>query len=487
MGVAETLVSKATVTDRPCFLSIAEAAKLIASRELSPVELTRSVLERIDETDARVHAYATRLDERALDSARNAEAAIGRGENAGPLHGIPIALKDLYYTAGIPTGAGSDVLSGFVPSHDATVTQLLRQAGAILVGKTVTHEFAYGQNVPPTRNPWDLERTPGGSSAGSGAAVAAHSCLAAMGTDTGGSIRMPASVDGVVGLKPTYGRVSRFGVVPLSWSLDHCGPITKTVEDAALIMNVIAGPDPRDPASASVAVDDATRSLREGVRGLRLGVPSNYFFDRIHRSVGSAVERALNVLEDMGAVRVAVEIPHVELSVPIGIGILMPEASAVHQSWIRQQPSRYDDGTRRMLEAGELVLATDYLRAQRARSVIKDEFKRTFQNHRLDALITPTEPTAATRIDQMSVDFGADELEPFFSVFVRQTIPFNVSGLPALSVPCGFSEDNEGGRIGVGLPIGLHIAGRPFDEATVLRIGFAYESATAWHTRRPPI
>ena len=249
----------------------------------------------------------------------------------------------------------------------------------------------------------------------------------------------------------------------------------------------ILGPDPRDPASASVAADDATRSLREGVRGLRLGVPSNYFFDRIHRSVGSAVERALNVLEDMGAVRVAVEIPHVELSVPIGIGILMPEASAVHQSWIRQQPSRYDDGTRRMLEAGELVLATDYLRAQRARSVIKDEFKRTFQNHRLDALITPTEPTAATRIDQMSVDFGADELEPFFSVFVRQTIPFNVSGLPALSVPCGFSEGNEGGRIGVGLPIGLHIAGRPFDEATVLRIGFAYESATAWHTRRPPI
>jgi aspartyl-tRNA(Asn)/glutamyl-tRNA(Gln) amidotransferase subunit A len=486
MGVAEPAATQAA-TDRPCFLSVAQAAKLVASRKLSPVELTQSVLDRIQETDARVRAYATRLDDRALESARAAEAAIGRGEYAGPLHGIPVALKDLFYTAGIPTSAGSDVLAGFVPTHDATVTERLRQAGAVVVGKTVTHEFAYGQNIPPTRNPWDLERTPGGSSAGSGAAVAAHSCLAAMGTDTGGSIRMPASVDGVVGLKPTYGRVSRYGVVPLSWSLDHCGPLTRTVEDAALMLNGIAGHDPRDPSSASVGVVDMTTSLREGVRGLRLGVPTNYFFDRIHRAVADAVEKALTVLEELGAIRVEVHIPHVELSVPIGIGMLMPEASAVHQSWLRQHPSRYDDGTRRMLEAGELVLATDYLRAQRARSVVKQAFKSAFQEHQLDALITPTEPTPATRIDQPTVDFEDAEPEPFFSAFVRLTIPFNVSGLPALSVPCGFSEDTEGGRIGVGLPIGLHIAGRPFDEATVLRIGSAYEAATDWHNRRPPI
>jgi aspartyl-tRNA(Asn)/glutamyl-tRNA(Gln) amidotransferase subunit A len=487
MGVADFAAAAPASTDRPCFLSVAEAASLIASRRLSPVELTRSVLQRIDETEASVHAYATRLDEQALDAARAAESAIARGEYRGPLHGIPIALKDLFYTAGIPTSAGSDVLAGFVPGYDATVTERLRAAGAVCVGKTVTHEFAYGQNVPPTRNPWDLERTPGGSSAGSGAAVAAHSCLAAMGTDTGGSIRMPASVDGVVGLKPTYGRVSRFGVMPLSWSLDHCGPLTKTVEDTALVMNAIAGHDPRDPASSPMGTDDLTEHLRDDVRGLRLGVPRKYFFDRIHRTVGDAVERAIGVLQSLGTVCVEVDIPHVDLSVPIGISILMPEASAIHQSWLRQHSDRYDSGTRRMLEAGELVLATDYLRAQRARSIVKAAFKTVFRDHQLDALITPTEPTLATRLDQLSVDFGDGQSEPFFSVFVRQTIPFNVSGLPALSVPCGFSGDTEGGRIGSGLPIGLHIAGRPFDEATVLRIGFAYESATDWSTRRPAI
>src|SRR5262245_60156413 len=215
MGVADAATAQ-VATDRPCFLSVAAAARLIESKILSPVELTQSVLERIEHTEPRVHAYALRLDEQALDAAHAVESAVTRGDYRGPLHGIPIALKDLFYTAGVATGAGSAVLAGFVPQHDSTVAERLRDAGAVCVGKTVTHEFAYGQNVPPTRNPWDLERTPGGSSAGSGAAVAAHSCLAAMGTDTGGSIRMPASVDGVVGLKPTYGRVSRFGVGPLS-------------------------------------------------------------------------------------------------------------------------------------------------------------------------------------------------------------------------------------------------------------------------------
>src|SRR5437016_5507977 len=369
-----------------CYLTIRETGQLLKRRELSPVELTRAFLDRIEAVDSKLQAYITVLPQRAMATARAAEAEMLRGEYRGPLHGIPIALKDLYDTRGIRTTASSRVLADRIPREDATTTARLEAAGSILLGKLAMHEFALGGpdptcGFPLARNPWNLAHIPGGSSSGSGTAVAAGLCMGSLGSCTGGSIRGPAAYCSLVGLKPTYGRVSRFGVVPLSWSLDHCGPITKTVEDAALIMNVIAGPDPRDPASASVAVDDATRSLREGVRGLRLGVPSNYFFDRIHRSVGSAVERALNVLEDMGAVRVAVEIPHVELSVPIGIGILMPEASAVHQSWIRQQPSRYDDGTRRMLEAGELVLATDYLRAQRARSVIKDEFKRTFQNH----------------------------------------------------------------------------------------------------------
>ena len=486
MGVADKRTTVSVDSGRPCFLSVSEAARLIQSRRLSPVELTRSVLERIDETEPQVHAYVTRLDEAALESARGAEAAISAGDYRGPLHGIPIALKDLFYVAGVPTSAGSEVLADFVPGHDATVTERLRLAGAVCVGKTVTHEFAYGQNAAPTRNPWDLERTPGGSSAGSGAAVAAHSCLAAMGTDTGGSIRMPASVDGVVGLKPTYGRVSRYGVVPLSWSLDHCGPLTKSVEDAALVMNAIGGHDPRDPASARVPVGDLTRDLRAGVRGLRLGVPRKHFFDRIHRTVGDAVERALGVLENLGAVRVEVEIPHIDLCVAVGMGILLPEASSIHQSWLRQHADRYDPGTRRMLEAGELVLATDYLRAQRARSLVKHGFESVFRDRHLDALITPTEPTVATRLDQMSIDFDDGSAEPGFSVWTRQTIPFNVSGMPALSIPCGFSEDFSEG-VAAGLPVGLHIAGRPFDEATVLRIGFAYESATDWTVRRAPV
>jgi aspartyl-tRNA(Asn)/glutamyl-tRNA(Gln) amidotransferase subunit A len=476
-----------TVPDRPCWLNITQAAELIATRRLSPIELTRSVLERIEETDERVHAYVTVMGDSALEAAREAEAAIAGGEYRGPLHGIPVALKDLYYTAGTPTGAGSQVLDGFVPAHSATVTERLQAVGAIIVGKTVTHEFAYGQNTPTTRNPWDLERTPGGSSAGSGAAVAAGSCLAAMGTDTGGSIRMPASVDGVVGLKPTYGRVSRYGVVPLSWSLDHCGPLTRTVEDAGLMLQATAGHDARDPASADLPVGDLTSGLHDGVRGLRLGVPTNYFFDLIHRTVQEAFEQALTILTNLGAVRVDVTLPGVELALPIGIGIMMPEASSIHQQWLRQTPERYDEGTRRMLEAGELQLATHYLQAQRGRAALKDAFKTVFREHALDALITPTEPTTATRIDQTSVDFGEAGQEPFFSVFVRHTIPFNISGLPALSVPCGFSADTEGGRIGAGLPIGLHIAGRPFDEATILRIGSAYQSVTDWHTRRPPL
>lgn len=298
---------------------------------------------------------------------------------------------------------------------------------------------------------------------------------------------MPASVDGVVGLKPTYGRVSRYGVVPLSWSLDHCGPLTRTVEDAGLMLQATAGYDARDPASANVPVTDLTSGMLDGVRGLRLGVPRNYFFDRIHRNVHDAFEQALTILTDLGAVRVEVTLPGVELAVPIGIGILMPEASVIHQQWLRQTPERYDDGTRRMLEAGELQLATHYLQAQRARAALKDAFKTVFREHALDALITPTEPTTATRIDQTVVDFGEAGKEPFFSTFVRLTIPFNVSGLPALSVPCGFSVDTEDGRIGAGLPIGLHIAGRPFDEATILRTGSAYQSVTDWHTRRPPL
>lgn len=470
---------------RLCFMSIAEAAKLLERREISPVDLTRSVLNRIDETEERVHAYVTIMQDEAIQGARKAESDIMNGEYRGSLHGIPIALKDIYFTAGTLTQAGSSVLQGFVPSYDSTVTQRLKQAGAIIVGKTVTAEFAYLDNPLPTRNPWDLERTPGGSSAGSAVAVAAHSCLASMGTDTGGSIQMPASVNGVVGFKPTYGRVSKYGVIPLSWSLDHCGPMTKTVEDAALIMNVVAGYDSHDAASKDVPVPDYTQALRKGIHGLRLGVPSNYFFRGIHLAVRDAVEQALGVFEDLGATLVEVTIPHVELSMPIGLGIIMSEASSSHQTWLRGLPASYDDITRTMLEAGEMLFATDYLRALRARTVIKNSFKQVFLENRLDGLITPTQPTTAAKIGQTTVVFEDTGEEPYLAASTRETISFNLAGLPAVSLPCGFSRDLGDEGIGLELPIGMHIAGRPFDESTVLRIGFAYQGATDWHQRWP--
>lgn len=469
------------------FLTIADAAQLIERRQLSPVDLVQSVLDRIEQTEGRLHAFAVVVHDGAMRAARDAEVAIQRGDYRGPLHGIPIALKDLYYTAGIPTEAGSKVLKGFVPTEDATVTRRLLMAGAIVVGKTVTHEFANALMVPPTRNPWDLERTPGASSAGSAAAVAAHACLAAMGTDTGGSIRMPAALSGLVGLKPTFGRVSKRGVIPLSWSLDHCGPMTKTVEDAALMMNVIAGYDPLDSASVNEPVPDYTAGLRVGVRGLRMGVPTNYFFGGTHEAVRDAVSRAIGVLEQLGAVPIEVEIPHVELSSRIGVGILVPEASSLHQTWLRERSGDYQEGTRARLELGELLLATQYLRAQRARTLIKHAFRDVFTENRLDFIVTPTVPSTATRIGQMTIAFEDTGEETCRAAFVRQTFPFNLAGLPALSVPCGFSPRATKDGSGANLPIGLQITGRPFDEGTVLRVGSAYEEATSWHDSRPPI
>ena len=471
----------------PCFLTVAEAATQLRTRALSPVELTLSVLERIADTDDRVHAFATVQRDDALRAAVEAEAAIGRGEYRGALHGIPIALKDLYFTAGTPTEGGSQVLRGFVPTYDATVTRRLKEAGAVIVGKTVTHEFASGLSTPATRNPWDLERVPGGSSAGSGAAVAAHSCLAAMGSDTGGSIRMPAALNGVVGLKPTYGRVSKYGVIPLSWSLDHCGPMTRTVEDAALLLNAVAGHDHLDPTTVNEPVPDYTHTLHQNIRGLRIGVPRNYFFDGVHQPVKDAVAQALRLLESSGAILVEVEVPYVEFALRVGLGILVPEASSLHQSWLRSRAADYLEGTRTRLELGELLLATHYLRAQRARTIIKQTFREVFTANRLDILATPTEPTSATKIDETTITFDDIGKESYYSAFVRETIPFNVCGLPALSVPCGFSPDPAAPPMGAGLPIGLQIVGRPFDESTILRVGVAYQAMTDWHLRRPAL
>jgi len=463
-------------------LTIAEAMTLLRKKEVSPVELLDSVLQRLEETEDRVHAYTVVTKESAYTAAEQAEREIARGESKGPLHGIPLALKDLLYTTGVPTEAGSRVLAGFIPPYDSTVTTRLKESGAILIGKTVTQEFAYGMNIPSTRNPWDLERWPGGSSAGSAVAVAVDSAMGAIGTDTGGSIRVPSSLNGVVGLKPTFGRVSKHGVIPMSTTMDHCGPITKTVEDAALLMNVIAGYDPHDTTSLNVPVPDFTDGLDRGIAGLRLGVERNHFFySEVLPAVRRAVESALSVLESQGATLVDVEIPYLEYAPHAGLTLIMVDTSSYHQAWLRERPEEYDPRTRFMLEVGEFILATDYLRALQVRKLFKGAMKEVFDTHRLDALVTPTIPITTVPVNEMSVTIidMEDDGETILPALVHHCTPFNLSGQPALTLPCGF-DDNR-------LPIGLQIVGRPFDEPTVLRIGYTYESATSWHREAPPI
>ena len=457
-------------------LSIAEAAALIARRELSPVELTRAVLDRIQEVDDHTKAFVTVLSDSALEAARAAERAIAAGQYRGPLHGIPIGLKDICDTKGIVTTSGSRIRANYIPTRDAAVTERLLKAGAIIVGKTVTHDFARGVVSPPTRNPWDLDRIPGGSSGGSGAAVAADECLGAIGTDTGGSIRIPAALNGIVGLKPTFGRVSKWGITILSWSLDHAGPLTKRVEDAALMLGAIAGYDRRDPTTVPEPVPDYTAELRAGVRGLTLGVPRNYFFDRLDPDVDRAVRAAIDVLRGEGATIAEVTIPSVEYTLAAYVPISISEASTYHQQMLRRHADDYADDVRLRTEAGELVLATHYLKAQRTRTVIKRGFRTAFAG--VDALLAPMLPAPAPRADALTVELDGQAV-PVMVAYPTWSAPTNLAGLPSLTVPCGFSRDN--------LPLALQIIGRPFDEATVLRVGQAYEAATKWHERKPPL
>jgi aspartyl-tRNA(Asn)/glutamyl-tRNA(Gln) amidotransferase subunit A len=462
---------------QPHELSITEAARQIERRTLSPVELVQSALDRIDQVEDRLNAFVVVTADQALEAARQAEKEIGDGGYRGPLHGIPVGIKDLYDAVGLPTTSSSAVRADHLPTEDSACVARLRDAGAVMVGKTHTHEFAYGVLTPTTRNPWNTGHVPGGSSGGSGAAVAAGECLMGMGTDTGGSIRIPASVCGTVGLKPTYGRVSRSGITSLCWSLDHAGPLTRTVRDAALTLQVIAGFDARDPGSAKEPVPDFTADLDAGVRGLTLGVPTNYFFDDVDPEVESAVRQAIGVLEAQGATLREVEIPYADQMMAVEFGVLVPEASAYHQEMLRESGDRYTDDVRVFLEAGETVLATQYIRALRVRTLVQHAFRRAFEG--LDALVCPTLPAAAAEVGQETFTFPGGREKAVIDAWVGHSAPGNVTGLPALSVPCGFTS--------AGLPIGLQVIGRPFDEAGVLRVGQAYESATDWGTRRPAL
>ena len=460
-------------------LTLASAARLIRSKQLSPVELTRAVLKRIELLNERMAIFITVTANHAIACAEAAEDAIVRGDQLGPLHGVPISLKDLFDTKGIRTTAGSRVFGDRVPEEDATVTARLRAAGAVLVGKTNMHEFAFGAtsinpHYGPVRNPWDDEHVSGGSSGGSATSVALSVALGSLGSDTGGSIRIPAALSGTVGLKPTYGRVSIAGAVPLSWSLDHVGPLTRTVEDAALMMEVIAGYDPRDSYSRQVPTPRYSEKLQGGIRGLRLGIPRKTFYNRLDPEVDQAIQTALRRLEQMGAEFVDIAIPAAEGQRAIFANIASPEAFSYHEKHLASSPDLYGSDTRARIEAGRLMLSTDFVRAQRARSILKAELAAALET--ADLLVTPTVPIPAPRIDQTAVDWDNGR-ETIVGALTRNTRLFNITGLPAITVPCGFTSGN--------LPIGLQIIGRAFDEASVLRAAYAYEQDTGWWERRP--
>lgn len=464
------------------FLPVTELAPLLRSRQVSPVELTHQVLERIEAVEPKVNAYITVLADEAMAQAKAAERNIAMGNYLGPFHGIPVGLKDLLMTRGVRTTAGSAALEDFVPDEDATTVTRLRQAGAIFTGKLNLHEFAFGVTTNnwtfgPTHNPWMPGHIPGGSSGGSAAAVAAGECIAALGSDTGGSIRIPAALCGNVGLMPTYGRVSRYGALALSWSLDHVGPMTRTVTDAALMLNVIAGYDPMDTATQPVPVPDYTDGIEGGLTGLRVGVPRNYFFERIHPEVKQGVEQAIARLSELGADIVEVDLPWVEHSLLAEFAIVMAEATSYHEHLLRTRADKYAPDIRVLLEAGEAISGPMYLKAQRLRTMIKQSFRAAMEQ--CDVIATPTLPHPPVPIGQDTVTIDGVE-ETTLDCMVRYTCPVDLSGQPAIALPCAFNDQNQ--------PVAsLQLIGRPFDEATICRAARAYEATTDFATRRPPL
>jgi len=448
----------------------------IRARQLSPVELTQACLDRIAQVDDRLLSFIC-LAPDALEQARRAETEIARGDWRGPLHGIPLGIKDNYLTADMPTTAGTAAPGIAFPRRDSAAVARLRRAGAVLIGKTRTHEFAWGNVTPPVRNPWALDRVPSGSSGGSGAAVAAGLCAAAMGSDTGGSIRMPAAACGVVGLKATFGRVTRDGIVPHSWSLDHAGPLARTAGDAAILMNVLAGYDPADPACRDQPVPDYRAGLERPVAGLRVGVCRNHFFEDNQEDVERAVEAAIHDLAGQGATVIDFTIPNLAYGLAAIFAIELASSTAYHDVSLRAGRVRhYTPDVRTLVEIGRFVTGPDYLKAEQVRAVLMEDFRRALD--RVDVIVGPTTPITAWKVGEWTVRIG-DRDESVLAASWRFTFPYNLTGLPAISIPCGFDRH--------GLPIGLQIAGRPFDEATVLRVAHAYERTHVWNERAPAL
>jgi aspartyl-tRNA(Asn)/glutamyl-tRNA(Gln) amidotransferase subunit A len=455
-------------------LGISEAAELIRRKKVSPIELTRACLARIEQLNPALNAFITITAESALAQAHEAEAEVRRGKWRGPLHGIPLALKDLFDTAGVRTTAASALFKDRVPAEDAEVVRRLKAAGAVLLGKNNMHEFAYGGTSVVTyfgavHNPWELSHIAGGSSGGSAAAVAAELCYGALGSDTGGSIRGPAAYCGIVGLKPTYGLVSTRGVIPLSWSRDHVGPMTRSVADAALILQAIAGYDAEEPTSQKMEVPDYSSALRAKTSSLRLGVCRDFFFEGLDPEIEAAIGTALSVLG-----RLTAGIRDFAIPVSTNRAVTDAEAYAYHSESLAKTPELYQPHTRERLRAAAEVTTLAYIQGRRELAQFRQDIRKVFAS--VDALVTPTTPILPRTI----VDATADEpVKIPRPPDVRNAAPFNINGLPTISIPCGFARS--------GLPIGLQISGPPGGEVVVLQLARAYEQATAWHTRRPPL
>ena len=481
-------------------MTIHELHQLLMRRETSAEEILRSVLQRIEATEERVKAYLLVIPDLALEQAKAVDHEIAKAAPPGHLAGIPLAVKDVICTRGITTTCGSRILQDFHPPYDATVICRLKREKAILLGKTNMDEFAMGSSTEnsaffTTKNPWGLDRVPGGSSGGSAAAVAADEAIASLGSDTGGSIRQPASFCGVTGMKPTYGRVSRFGLVAFASSLDQIGPFAKDVEDCALLLNGICGHDPQDSTSVDLPVPDFTASLQPEIRGFRLGIPKEYFVDGMDQEVKAAVEKAIGILKDLGASCEEVSLPHTGYAVAVYYLVATAEASSnlarydgdkygyrtkraddLLDMYSRTRAEGFGPEVKRRIMLGTYALSSGYydayyLKAQKVRTLIRHDFEQAFE--KFDALITPTAPTAAFRIGE-KVD---DPLQMYLSDIC--TIPCNLAGLPGISLPCGFTKD--------GLPVGLQVLGKPFDEGKILRVAHTFQQATDWHLRRPTL
>ena len=459
------------------FLAVTELSEMIRGKEVSPVEVTEAYLERIEALNFKFNSYLTVCRNEALDAAREAENSIVQGNYLGPMHGVPVAVKDQLWTKGIRTTIGSCLMSEFIPEEDATTIANLKSAGAVLLGKTNLTEFALGasQQYGPNRNPWDLNRFTGGSSGGSGSATASFLCATSLGEDTGGSIRRPAAWCGLAGLRPSWGRVSRYGVAAGSWSMDQVGPISRTVEDAAITLGAIAGYDPKDPYTWDVPVPDYRAALGAGVRGLRIGAISDLIYSDItDGEVRSAVLKAGSVLEELGATVEEVSLPLTVYGGTLSQTLIHVESAMTYRDWVKENLNEFGHGNRIGLLTGSIIPSRYYYKAQKLRELTRRQVFDALDAY--DVLILPTSKSCAPLVEGTDPEITSKEMAAALPPVM--TRPFNLTGAPAMSVNCGFNSE--------GLPIGLQIGGSPFAEETVLKVAHAYEQATDWHNHKPP-